>query len=268
MLTRSLQIAVLLTLSSFALAQKPRQQSATAAPDTTNCAATFTSGSGHIQTKYCVTVNGNIVQFSRGGEEYIRVGDFSEGYGICDIDANVSYFDYADGDSGNWSPATFSSTGTKAISTRVTRDGFFQITNTITKIPANAAGPGSAKVTMKIQNLSSKNRTLILLRYADVDFTIEGVADSDDFNNDFDYTTDTAFGLEPSSRGGLTVASNSFNFEHFAYAQNTSSGPDPCNPTVNAATHPFFGDGSVVQAYAMSMPKLAVKTINVTYKPF
>lgn len=265
MLTRFLQIAVLLTLSSFALAQKHHQQPATLAPESTNCAVTFTSGSGHNKTQFCVTTNGNITQFSRGGDEYIRVGGFLEGYGLCDLNTNVSYFDYADTDSGNWAPATFTSTGTKAITTRLTRDGFWKITNTVTKIPASTAGPGSAKVTMKIQNVSNTSRNLILLRYADVDFA---QGDSEDFDNDFDFTTDTAFGLEPAGRTGLSLTNNAFNFEHLAFTQNTEDGPDPCDLTANLADQPFFGDGSVVQAYGLPMPKLAIKTINVTYKPF
>lgn len=268
MFVRIVQIAVLLTLSSFALAQKHQQHKAALAPATTDCAATFTSGSGHNKTQFCVTTNGNLTQFSRDNEEYIRVGDFSEGYGICDLTNTVSYFDYAQGDSGNWSAATFSSTGTKAITTRVTSDGVFKITNTVTKIPASSAGPGSAKVSMKIQNLGNSARTVILLRFADVDFSILGEDDSDDFNNDFDFTTDSVFGLEPGVRGGLTLTNNTFNVIRLAYAQNTAGGPDPCDPTVNLATQPFFGDGSIVQAYQMNMPKLAVRTINTTYKPF
>src|SRR5262249_51385866 len=88
MLNRSAIFAALLTLSSLALAQQHATQGtqrATASPNaTTTCAATFTSGTGRNTTKYCVTTNGNITQFSRGNDEYIQVGDVSEGYGFCD----------------------------------------------------------------------------------------------------------------------------------------------------------------------------------------
>jgi hypothetical protein len=266
MLTRSLLIVVVLILSSLALAQHKSQQQATAeAPDTTTCAVTYTSGAGHNATSYCVTVNGNIVQFSRGGDEYIRVGDFAEGYGFCDFNSGIPYFDYAISISGNWLASSFSTpTATKAISTRTTSDGIWQIKNTITKVAANAAGPGSAKVSMAIHNLTGVNRDIVLLRYADVDFLRAGVSD---FDNDFDFTLDTAMGLAPGFRSGLSLTNNTFVFGYDAFTQNTPIPPNPCTPFNNLSTQPFFGDGSVIQIYGLTVPKLATKTINVTYKP-
>ena len=60
-------------------------------PMTTSCSWTFNSGVGHNATQYCVTANGNITQFSRGGAEYIAAGGYYEGYGICDTTAGVEY---------------------------------------------------------------------------------------------------------------------------------------------------------------------------------
>ena len=266
MLARSLQIAFLLVLSYFALAQqKSRQPVTSAAPaSSTDCAASFTSGSGHNATSYCVTVNGNITQFSRADDEYIRVGDFTEGYGICDQNSNVQYFDYASAETGNWQASSFSSTATKAISTRVTSDNVWQITNTITKVAANNAGPGAAKVTMQIRNLTGVSRDLILVRFADVDFSQNG---NDDFNNDFDFTVDTAFGLEPGFKSGLSLTTNSFNFERAAFTQAGTAVPNPCNPIPNTPSQPFFGDGAIGQAYLARVPKGGTTTITVTYKP-
>jgi hypothetical protein len=267
MSNRPLLIAVVLILSSFALAQRSANQqkgSGGDATDTQTCAATFTSGSGHNATSYCVTVNGNIVQFSRDGDEYLSVGGFADGYGICDATAGgVVYYDYAFLDTGNWGAASFSSTATKAISIRTTSDGLWQITNTITKVAANGSGPGSAKVAMKIRNLTGINRTILFLRWTDVDFKRSGVSD---FNNDFDYTIDTGIGLEPGFASGLSVTNNTFTFSYDAFAQPSAVAPNPCGP-FNVAGQPFFGDGSVVQLYSLTVPKLATKTINVTYKP-
>jgi hypothetical protein len=244
MLTRSLLIAVVLILSSLALAQHKSQQQATAeAPDTTTCAVTYTSGAGHNATSYCVTVNGNIVQFSRGGDEYIRVGDFSEGYGICDLNSGIRYFDYATSITGNWLASSFSTpTATKAISTRTTSDGIWQIKNTITKVAANAAGPGSAKVSMAIHNLTGVNRNILFARFADVDFLRGGV---EDFDNDFDFTLDTAIGLAPGFRSGLSLTNNTFTFDYDAFTQDTAGGPDPCGlstfrPSRSSAMVPSF----------------------------
>lgn len=267
MLNRILSIIAVLTLSCFALAQQNSGQQSAVAPgpnSTTTCAVTFTSGSGHNATQYCVTVNGNVIQFSRGGDEYIQVGGPGEGYGICDLTSNIAYYDYGFNESGNWLPSTLTTTLTQAISTRLTSDGIWQITNTITKVAANATGPGAAKVSMKIKNLTGVNRSVYVVRQADVDFLRNGVSD---FTNDFDYTIDTVSGLEPGFKTGLSLTTNTFSFAYDAFAQNVPGGPNPCNPAVNLAAQPFVGDGSVVQLYVLTVPKLGTKTITMTYKP-
>lgn len=270
MLTRTLLIAVLLTLSSSGMAQQKSQQSQRdgIAPGDDTCAATFISGVGHNATSYCVSVNGNIVEFSRGGDEYIRVGGFAEGYGICDLNSNIAYFDYAVYDSGNWLASTFSSTASRAISTRSSSDGVWQIKNTIAKVAATAADPGSAKVAMQVKNVTAIDRNIYLFRFADVDFSQGGV---DDYENDFDYTRDTAIGLARiGSSGfgtGLGLTNNTFfNVGAEALTQDTSDGPVPCGP-IFASHQPFTGDGSIVQWYVLSVPGRSSRTITMTYKP-
>ena len=267
MLKRVLTTIAVLTLSSFALGQHMSQRDAAAArknaPETTACAATFTSGSGHNLTQYCVTANGNITQFSRGGDEYINVLVVTEGYGICDLNSGTRYTDYASSDSGNWQAAAFSSTASQAVSTRNTADGIWKITNTITKVAANAAGPGSAKVSMKIKNNTGVSRTILLARFADSDFQRGSTVDD---QNDFDFTLDYAAGLEPGFASGLSLTNATFNFPYDAFTQNTFTGPDPCGP-FNVSTQPFFGDGGLVQLYQITIPSLATKTVNMVYKP-
>lgn len=264
MRARSLLIAVVLTLSSFALAQQryANQETAGEAPDTAACAATFTSGTGHNLTSFCVTVNGNIVQFSRGGDEYIRIGAIIEGYGICDRTSLIRYFDWADSDSGNWLAASFSTTSTKAISTRVSSDGIWQVKNTITKKPANAMGPGSATVQMQIKNLTGADREIFLFRDADADFSRGGAAD---VINDFFQTGDTAANVERGFKTGLSLTNNTFTFPYLAFARDAVSPPDPCG--TNSAPQPFFGDGSIATFHHITVPKLSTKTVTVTYKP-
>ena len=265
-MNRIMTALAILTLSTFALAQKVSQHQAYAskeAPATATCAATFTSGSGHNLTQYCVTVNGNITQFSRGGDEYIAVEVVSEGYGVCDTTTSTRYSDYASSDTGNWLSPTFSFTPTQAVSTRVTSDGIWQIKNTITKVPASGADAGSAKVSMQIKNLTGIARTIELVRFADTDWARGTTIDD---KNDFDFTLDTAFGLETGFASGLGLTNNTFVFPYDAFAQNTFGGPDPCGP-FNVATQPFHGDGGLVQLYVITVPKLGSKTVNVTYKP-
>src|ERR1700683_3966624 len=98
-----------------------------ASPDsTTTCSFNFTTGTGNKFMKYCVTANGNIVQFeSPSGHEYINTGTIGEGYAFCDYDSSTQYYDYAGyGDSGNWkAPVTVSSSATNVKISRTTTDG-------------------------------------------------------------------------------------------------------------------------------------------------
>lgn len=247
--------------------QKSRRPTATAVPADDTCAATFTSGADHNATSYCVTVNGNIVQFSRGGDEYLRVGGFAEGYGICDLSSNISYFDYAIYDSGNWLASTFSSTASRAISTRFSSDGVWQVKNTITKIAATATDPGSAKVVMQLKNLTTVYRGIYVTRFADVDFSRNGV---DYYENDFDFTRDTAMGLGGNQidfNTGLSLTNNTFsNIGAQALTLDTSDGPDPCG-NFFVAHQPFVGDGSIFQWYGLNVPAHSTRTITLTYKP-
>jgi hypothetical protein len=268
MLTRTLQIAVLLTLSSLVMAQqKSQSKPANAALADDSCAAIFTSGADHNGTSFCVTVNGNIAQFSRGGDEYLKVGGVAEGYGICDLNSNISYFDYATHYSDNWRAATFSSDGSRAVSSRFSSDGVWQIKNTITKVAATAADPGSAKVAMQLKNLTADDRGVYLFRFADVDFWRKG---ADYYENDFDFTRDTATGMGGSQidfSTGLSLTNNTFfNIGARALTLETSDGPDPCGP-IFGAHQPFVGDGSIVQWYVLNVAAHSTRTINLTYKP-
>src|ERR1035438_2380533 len=268
MFKKSMLFAVVLTLSSLALAQHKGQQQqarpegALVGDSTTTCSATFTSGTGLTATKFCVTVNGNIPQFSVGGEEMIQVGAYQEGYGFCDTTSGISYYDYAEYDSGNWGAPTFTHSGNVVTVTRLTSDGIWSLKQTITNLPANATGPGSAKVSMALKNLSGVSRTAYLYRYTDVD------ADGDIGGNDFDFTAETAYGLEPGLNLGLASTNNTFNYTigQIAYAQNTSSGPDPCSPLGFVAPQPFTGDGSIVQFWYFTLGHNALKTVTSTYK--
>ena len=261
-----LLIAVL-AVSSLVLAQtnQPTQEEAAAlaAPSATiSCAYSFSSGSGNNYTQYCLTVNGNIVQFQRpSGVEYINYGVVTEGYGVCDLHSGAAYYDYASGDSGNWSPTNLvSSTATSVKLSRVTSDGLWQLTQTITQVNATAKSPGAVTVTMAIKNLTGITRTVYLLRFADVDAA--GTT-----TNDFDYTLETSYGLKPGSSWGLGLTNNTETFSHMAFTQDVYYGPAPCNWSANVAPQPFQGDGSIAHIYAIAVAKNATKTVILTYKP-
>jgi len=240
------------------------QDKAINAPETQTCSFSYSSGSGDTFTRYCLTVNGNIVQLdSPSGFEYLQVGTFGEGYGLCDLTAgNVSYFDYAGfGDSANWGATTVTvpnATSRKFV--RTTTDGIWQLTQTIKQVKANAAGPGSIQISSVIKNLTGINRDIIFLRYADVD---AGGSTSDEISQ----TKNSAFGSD-TVQNGLLLTTNTYTFGHYAAEWTIPGGADPCNFNTNRAAAPFVGDGSIGHLFALTVPKLATKTIKVTYKPF
>jgi hypothetical protein len=156
-----------------------------ASPDaTTTCSFNFSTGTGNKFMKYCVTANGNIVQFeSPSGHEYINSGTIGEGYAFCNYDSSTQYYDFAGyGDSGNWkAPVTVSSSATNVKISRTTTDGIFTLTQTI----AQNSGNVLAQITMALKNNTTTPRHIGLLRYADVD--VDGFT-----SNSFDYTYRTA----------------------------------------------------------------------------
>jgi hypothetical protein len=257
-------------LSTLALAQHQSQPAAVArsgGPDATaECSATFSSGIGQNNTTFCVTVNGNIAEFSVNGLEMIEVGQVGEGYGICDGSSNTSYFDYAYEDSGNWRSPSFSQKGDVVTVTRETSDGVWQLRQTITNVPATGTGPGSAKISMAVKNLTGVSRVVSVLRFADVD------ADNNSSNNDFDFTSETAYGLAPGglfSGRGLGITNNTFSssISQTAFTQFTFNGPDPCSPGEDVASQPFQGDGSVVMFWEYNATHGTTTTLESTYKP-
>jgi hypothetical protein len=209
-------------------------------PDaTTTCTYTFTSGTGNTYMKYCVTKNGNIVQFeSPLGEEFIATAPIGEGYAFCDYGStNKEYFDYAGyGDSGNWNaPVTKSSGAHAVVISRETSDGHFTLTQTITQNTANSF----VRVAMALKNNSTTLRHVGLLRYADVD----------------------AQGLLQRHYSGATL--------NGGFAQVIPGGPNPCQIFANVSGGPVQGiDGSIFIEYDMEVAAGTTETVALDYKSF
>lgn len=263
-------LVALLLLSSWALAQRGAQADSMPSPGpdaTTACEFSFSSGSGANFTKFCVTENGNIAQLSVAGNEMIAVGQIGEGYGICDNSTNVAYFDYAYADSGNWQSSTASGSGNVVTVTRGTSDGLWLLKQTITNVPATASSPGSVKVAMALENLSSSSRSVSIVRFADVD------ADGQNSTNNFDYTQQTALALDPEGLfggHGLSLTNLTFNSSiplQTAFTLNTFNGPSPCNAGANVSSQPFVGDGSSVMFWEYTAGAHKTTTLTSTYKP-
>jgi hypothetical protein len=253
--------------AAAALAQEHAAQAAPNGPLATSaCSFTFTSGANGSFLKYCVTVNGNITQLETpSGKEHIAVGAFGEGYGFCDLNPFVRYFDYADfGDSGNWGPATVLSQGAKSVKiARTTSDGIWTLTQAITQI----AGPApSIKIGMTLKNNSGVLRTVFLMRYADVD---AGGA----FQNNFDATSNSAFGWNSNAGNnavGLVLQNaGSFPVEGTpgGFSQTVADGPDPCNFVTHFASGTqIAADGSIALLYGLNLSKGQSKTVTVSYR--
>ena len=262
-------LLIVVVLSSLALAQQQQhaqqQGGKLGMPQGLDtCAYSYSSGPASTFTRYCLSGNGNIVQFdSPQGYEYINAGDVGEGYGVCDLTGTTTaYYDYADVDSGNWGATVVSApSATSRKFVRSTIDGIWQLAQTISQVKANASGPGSVKAAMALKNLTGISRDVYFLRYADVD------ANATFLDDRFDSTLNLAFGADPGASNGLGLSNNTFSFLHTAFTQSVSGGPDPCNPTVNFNSNPFSGDGSIGQIYLLTVPAGATKTVTVTYKP-
>ena len=275
--TLALLIALTLTTAAFAQSHDPiraaRSVSADAAtaavspnagvrPDATSaCAYTFTSGGtgGNQYLQYCVTVNGNVVEFqSPAGVEDIRAGLFTEGYAICDFFSGLGYHDYADwGDSdtgpGWGAPVLNTLNGTTVKITRSTLDGIWTLSQTF----AQTATDASVKVTMGLKNNTAVARSVWLTRVVDIDA-------NSTFPNIADGTQNTAFGYQASLGYGLQLslaAANPFPHYGFATAQVSNAcvigtgyagllnGVDAVEYYYNYITVPAHGTKTVVLKY-------------------
>jgi hypothetical protein len=185
-----------------------------------------------------------------------------EGYGICDVNPNISYYDYASFDSANWGATVVTApNATTRQFVRSTADGLWQLTQTIKQVKATASTTGSVKITMALKNLSNISRNVALLRVANVN--AGPVAINDEFVASFN----SAFGQEPGASWGLGLTTNTFSFAHNGMVLTVPTGPDPCHYVTFISNAAFIGDGSIGHVYAITVPKGATKTVTMTYKP-
>jgi hypothetical protein len=266
-------VTLSLCLPVGAFAQQNKQETLRAAVSsamaTSVCQSTFTSGTGPNFLQWCVTQNGNIVEFkSPAGIEHIREGGFNEGYGICDFNNLNRYFDWADGgDSGNWqAPVRTQPNGANTLPLKLVRntiDGIFTLTQTFAQIP----GEQVVKVTMTLKNNTAVSRDYALVRYADVD---ANNANGGNFVNTFDFDHKSAWGYNPGfNLYGLMLTTVPTTLGHFAVVQNTPDPIDPCSPVAHLPIPtPFVGDGSVALDWNGTLGPGKAVTVTGEYKRF
>jgi hypothetical protein len=274
--------------SSAGRTSQQEAKSEAVTPDETNtCSYTFTSGSNFTYLQFCVTVNGNIVEFqSPSGVEQIRQGSYGEGYGICDLTENVAYYDFSDdGASSNWgSPVLISHTSGMVKISRTTSDGLWVLTQTIT----NSPGPNpSAKVLMQLKNNSGIAKEAYLFRWADVDPGNAANGDNfstgtDDFKESFDSSFSSAWGyvaLNETGSSGSDAPSYGLMFQDVGsptpatvpygrdgYSLDSSAGPAPCSPFSNYASPINLTDGAIEYLWFVELNK--EQAVSVTGKYF
>ena len=257
--------AQLAHLASPAISSNQRTQISGLTPAaTTDCAYTFTSG-GTAAVKflqYCITVNGNIVEFqSPMGAEHIRVGTVGDGYALCDFGAGeVGYHDYAgfgDVDTGSgWAAPVLQSQTTTAVKiARSTADGLWTLTQTFTQSAADA----SVKVTMAIKNNTAISRTIWLTRFTDVDA-------NNSTSNIMDGTAESVWGYNASETGaGLQISLAAPSpFNNFGLAENTVE--NACSIGRNFTGLLNGVDGFAYSFHAILIPGHATKTVTLKYK--
>jgi hypothetical protein len=160
----------------------------------------FTSGSGMVSMKVCITNNGNISWFEAPlGSVHIKT---REGYAVCSsiggvmivhgYDVNIA----AEG----WGPPTVSDN--KRVITRISLDGMLQLKQTFTLVPT---GPG-VDVKMELKNLSPVViHDFVIARHfdGDIDNTPENV---------YQKNNNSVWGLESNGLMLSPVPSNSVHF--------------------------------------------------------
>jgi hypothetical protein len=242
-------IVVLLALAAFAPAQA-----------TTVCQSTFTSGTAPFSLQFCVTDNGNIAQLATPvGLEHIRTGTIGEGYGICDTTSGLEYADFSGGGAtANWLPPNITQPGgpnTFPLTIgRTTSDGIWQLRQTFTR----SVGDRAVKIKMELLNQTAVNRSVNLLRYADVDVNALAL-------NAFQATLFSAFAANINLVGiQLRDVGHGLNTP---VVQTVPGVPRPCTPFANAAGAAFVGNGSLELVYTLTVPKNNKKTVSVLYQP-
>jgi|SRR6185503_8048380 hypothetical protein len=243
---------------------------------TATCAVTFTSGVSDDFLKSCVTVNGNVAQFEAPlGHEHIRHGIVGEGYGVCDVNTNTEYFDYSlFGDSPNWGASTLGTqTATSVKIARTTIDGVWTLTQTFTQVAGTSP---LVKLTMSLRNNTAIDRTVFLMRYADVEpdhlFTSSMGATS---NSAFAFNQTVVGNVGLRGNFGLILQGAALPQQHspdlgpqgFIEDNAFSDPPPPCTPYRNFVTGtPAESKGSLVVIYQLGVPARSAKAVTVTYK--
>lgn len=186
---------------------------------TTECAKSFTTGSGDTHFSWCYTLDGNITQLAfPAGQEHIRIGGFAEGYFAC-INGVLEGHDAAIVESG-FGPSKGKGTRTDPI------------VRTTSKLRlklwfAWSSRTRTIRLFMKTKNISGATLTNVqVARFVDFDM-------NNDVSDDLFDRSQRSVWARDVSGASLTAAT----WQESAVARTTSpSVPLACSPTDLGAT--------------------------------
>ena len=148
---------------------------------------------------------------------------------------------------------------------------------TLTQTIAKQAGVQPfAKITMALKNNTAITKDAYLVRYADVDPAAGPFTDTT-FLESFDSSQYSAWGYAALNNslgeGSLGLMLEEIGQPNVPYgfegiAQNTSGGPNPCNPGANYAGYQASVDGSVELLWILELGAQKTGTVNAKYEPF
>lgn len=246
------KVVLSLVVTLLALVALSNQASAQVPPCTTLSGSAF---------NYCVSDSGNVVQMETPlGTQHLSTTSPAEGYGICDIETGVRYFDY-NGGAHNWQKKVNVISTSPLVLGRTTTDGLWQLQETFT----TSTSDSSIRIKMELHNQAAVNKRALLVRYADVNVN----GSSSDYLMATTISADAIDTVSPPASPGMQLRDvKGAGPNVLPIVQKVPSGPDPCAPAAHSGNPFTVNNGSLELVYGTTVPKNGSRTFTALYRPF
>ena len=236
---------------------------ASSASASSECFSSHAWGTGQQGFNVCFSAHGNLTElFSPAAIDQLAP-DRREGYAICDLTGNRSYFDVGVSEDGFGEPIIEQPQGANTFPleiTRITTDKRLQLHQAFTVSPAARM----ITVTMTVTNLTRAVRNIRLSRI------VKGDIDGDFGDDQAAHTHDTVFQWERGVPGvathGLSLTTLSPNLAHAAFVQPYEATNNPCARNPTAVSTPTVGDYEGVLRHFLSIPPGESRTVILRYQ--